>query len=120
MNIDLDGLTAELAEKVASRVLAELAAQAEPAGEPWCLLDVEGVAVRLGRSGRWVRERVKRGDLPYVRLDGGGLAFELDDVRAFARARRISCSGLAGGSDSALPGGSERPRLRSIQKAGRV
>jgi hypothetical protein len=38
---------------------------------------------------------VKRGDLSYVRLDGGAFAFELEDVRAFARERRIACSPLA-------------------------
>jgi hypothetical protein len=41
-----------------------------------------------------VRERAKKGDLPYVRLDGGALAFELADVQNFACARRIACNPL--------------------------
>jgi excisionase family DNA binding protein len=80
-------------EQLAPRIAAELAnglPQVEPANEPWHLLNVEEVAARVGRSTRWVRERAKRGQLPFVRLDGGALAFELEDVQAFARARRVS------------------------------
>ena len=47
---------------------------------------------RLGRSERWIRERVKRLELPCIRLDGGALAFDVDDLRAFARARRVPAS----------------------------
>jgi hypothetical protein len=46
---------------------------------------------RLGRSTRWVRERVKAGELDWVRLDGGGFAFKLEQLQAFADARQIAC-----------------------------
>jgi excisionase family DNA binding protein len=62
----------------------------QPAAEPWRLYDVEEAAAALGRSTRWVRERVKRGDLPFIKLDGGALAFELEELQAFARARSVS------------------------------
>src|SRR5262249_49006331 len=74
-----------IGEQVSSTVLRGL-----PKDEPWRLLDLEEVAGRLGRSTRWVRERAKRGELPFVRLDGGALAFELEDVRTFVDSRRIS------------------------------
>ena len=57
--------------------------------EPWRLIDVNEAAERLGRSTRWVRDRAKTGELPWVKLDGGALAFELRDLQAFARARRV-------------------------------
>jgi excisionase family DNA binding protein len=81
-----------LVEELAPCLAAELGAQLPqaPAAEPWHLLDVEDAAARLGRSTRWVRERAKRGELPFVRLDGGALAFEEADLRAFARARRVA------------------------------
>jgi len=61
--------------------------QAEDDGELW---DVKETARRLGRCTKWIREKAKAGELPYVRLDGGALMFDPDDVRAFARARRVS------------------------------
>jgi hypothetical protein len=84
-------LVAALAEELAPRLAAELAGQlpSSPVAEPWHLLDLQQAAERLGRSPRWVRERAKTGALPHVRLDGGRLAFELDDLREFARERRI-------------------------------
>jgi predicted DNA-binding transcriptional regulator AlpA len=85
-------LVAAFAEELAPLLAAELAAQLpQPAtAEPWHLLNLEQAAERLGRSARWIRERAKRGDLPFVRLDGGALAFEEADLRAFAQARRIA------------------------------
>jgi excisionase family DNA binding protein len=80
-------------ERLVPPLTAELATalhQVDTANETWRLLDVDEVAIRLGRSARWVRERAKQGQLPFVRLDGGALAFELEDVHAFARARRVS------------------------------
>jgi excisionase family DNA binding protein len=82
------------------------------------LLDLEEAAQRLGRSKRWVRERAKTGALPHVRLDGGALAFEVDDLREFARDRRIPLAGRLqsngnGASDAALA----PPHLPAIQKA---
>jgi predicted DNA-binding transcriptional regulator AlpA len=79
----------DLAERVAARVLERLGTPAGEQPEPWCLLNLEQAAQRLGRSPRWIRERVKCGELPQVRLDGGALAFDLDDLRAFARSRRV-------------------------------
>lgn len=86
----LEELVAELAAQLAPRVAAELGTPASPEAEPWRLVDVEEAAARLGRSTRWVRERAKRGDLPFVKLDGGALAFEVDDLRAFAASRRVA------------------------------
>lgn len=81
-----------LADELAPRVAAALNGQGPTAPEepePWRLLDLKEAAARLGRSERWVRERVKRGELVHVRLDGGALAFDVADVREFARARRV-------------------------------
>lgn len=92
-------LVEQLAEALAPRVAAALIARAEAAGASagsgWRLLDVEEAAARLGRSTRWVRERAKRGELPRVQLDGGALAFRLEDLEEFARARRVPAEGTA-------------------------
>jgi hypothetical protein len=112
-------LIAALAEELAPRIAAELASQLPPppAAEPWHLLDLEEAAGRLGRSTRWVRDRAKRGDLPFVRLDGGRLAFELDDLRAFARDRRIPLAArLQTNGNGASHVGSEIPHLPGNQK----
>jgi predicted DNA-binding transcriptional regulator AlpA len=109
----LAGLVEAVAERVASLVLVELAT---PTTEPWRLLTLEEVAARLGRSTRWVRERVKRGDLPRVRLDEGAFAFELADVQAFARERRIACTPLAGVSEAGSQNGFPAARLSRSQK----
>ena len=85
----VDDFVAKLADELAPRIGDALVA-ATVASDDWRLLDVEEAASRLGRSTRWVRERAKRGDLPFVRLDGGALAFELDDLRTFAARRRVS------------------------------
>jgi hypothetical protein len=80
----------ELVERLSDRVVEKLAGvQHSEQGEPWKLLNLEEAAQRLGRSERWVRDRVKEGKLAVVRLDGGALAFELDDLRAFAHLRRV-------------------------------
>jgi excisionase family DNA binding protein len=113
----LDVLLDLVVERLVSPIAAELAAlpRAEPEAEAWHLLTVQEVAARLGRSARWVRERAKRGDLPFVRLDGGALAFEIDDVRAFAQARRVPATAppplaarLHEESKPASPAGSKR------------
>jgi hypothetical protein len=91
----LEKLIDVFAERLFSRVAADQAGKlpiATPDAESWSLLDVHEVAARVGRSTRWVRERAKSGQLPFIRLDGGALAFELEDVKALARARRISAS----------------------------
>jgi Helix-turn-helix domain len=117
----LDVLLDLVVERLVPSIAAELAAlpKAEPETEPWRLLTVEDVAARLGRSARWVRDRAKRGDLPFVRLDGGALAFEIEDVRAFAQARRVPAAApsplaarLHEGSESA-----SQARSRRAQRA---
>jgi predicted DNA-binding transcriptional regulator AlpA len=103
-----DELVALLADALAPRIAAELAtkvpAPAVDDRDPWRLLGVEEVAERLGRSTRWVRDRAKRGDLPWIRLDGGALAFDLADVQEFALARRVSADD-AGSLAGRLQGG---------------
>jgi hypothetical protein len=89
----VDALLDELADRVADRLAATDRPTVEP--EPWRLLNVREAAERLGRSERWVRARVKSGDLATVRLDGGALAFDVDDLRAFAAERRVGGRALA-------------------------
>jgi hypothetical protein len=117
--IDARDVVAALAEELAPRLAAELAGQvpSEPTAEPWHLLDVEEAAARLGRSTRWIRDRAKVGDLPHIRLDGGALAFELDDLRSFTRERRIPLAAcLQVNGDAASHAGSRAPHLPRIQK----
>lgn len=116
----LDDLVAAVADAVAERVIAALDVRATTAaeGELWHLLTTEELATRLGRSQRWIREKAKSGELPWIRLDGGALAFDLADVQEFARARRVpelalrrlpALAGASGGRmDSAIPGRSRR------------
>jgi hypothetical protein len=93
VSAELEQLLGRLVDELADRVASRLASTSPttPAGEPepWRLLDVSEAAARLGRSERWVRERAKRGELAHIRLDGGALAFDLDDLRTFARSRRV-------------------------------
>ena len=86
----LDDVVRALASELAQLVAAELRPATPTEGEPWHLLDLDEAAARLGRSTRWVRDRVKTGDLPHVRLDVGAFAFELADLQAFAQARRVA------------------------------
>jgi excisionase family DNA binding protein len=82
----------EVAERVAQRVAALVQGSDRGGGseaQAWRLLTLEEVAERLGRSPRWVRDQVKAGELARIRLDGGAFAFDLEDVQAFARARRL-------------------------------
>lgn len=110
----LDALVGLVAARVAALVITEIESVVSPAmSEPWRLVDVEEVAAMLGRSTRWVHQSVKERGLPFVRLDGGALAFDPDDVRAWALARRVPAlesDPLAdrwhGGRDAALGAGS--------------
>jgi len=90
MTFDLDAILDDLAARLAAR-LEQLPddAHTSSASEPWRLLNVEEVATMLGRSRRWVHGAVKERGLPYCRLDGGALAFDPADVRAWARERRV-------------------------------
>ncbi len=82
-----DALVDELVAKVIEGVVAAMAT-VEPV-EPWRLLNVREVAAMLGRSPRWVHGAVKERELPYVRLDGGALMFDREQVIAWAKARSI-------------------------------
>jgi len=88
-----DALLDEIAERVAYR-LEQTSTPAMPETEAWRLLTLVEVSERLGRSERWVRDRVKAGDLARVRLDEGAFAFLLEDVIAFAECRRIGAMEL--------------------------
>ena len=78
---------ARLVEEATAGVLAELGPLSPP--EPDRLLTAQDVAEYLGRSPRWVRERRARGDLAYIRLDGGAAMYRMEDVLAFVAARRV-------------------------------
>jgi excisionase family DNA binding protein len=124
----LDSFLDLVVDRLVPPLAAELAttlSQVQSETEPWRLLNVDEAAARLGRSSRWVRERAKRGQLAFVRLDGGALAFELEDVQAFAGARRISAgepTALAQrlhiGRNPALREGSERPERATDPEVG--
>jgi hypothetical protein len=94
-------LAALFAAELAPRIAAELADR-EPQGEvePWCLLTLAEAAERLGRSERWVRQR--KDAIGHVRLDGGALAFRLEDLQTFAAERVVGGRPLAERSGSAL------------------
>jgi hypothetical protein len=87
----LGQLAAAFADELAPRIAAQLADNIPPAGgsavEPWRLLTLAEAAERLGRSERWLRERKEQ--VGYIRLDGGALAFRLEELQAFAAARVV-------------------------------
>lgn len=89
----LEQLITAIAEQIAPRVAAALAGheQAPTEIEPWRTIGLPEAAERLGRSERWVRERTKDAadPLPFLRLGDGSLRFDADDVRAWARRRRV-------------------------------
>jgi excisionase family DNA binding protein len=103
-------LPAELVDAIAERVATKLAGQLAAPGptDDWRLWNLEETAARLGRSERTVREWTKDGRLPHVLLDGGAYAFNPEDVKAFARARRVPL----GEPDEPSP----RRRLRVIDE----
>lgn len=122
-----DGFLALLVDELAPRVAAELAERLSPpaAAEPWRLVGVDAVAAALGRSRRWVHGAVKERGLPFVRLDGGALAFDLEDVRAWALDRRVPAveddplAGRLHGARDRASGAASRGRARTaMQKAG--
>jgi excisionase family DNA binding protein len=109
-----DAVLDAFAVRVAELVLERLPASATE--EPWHLLDVEEAARRLGRSTRWVRERVKAGELEWVRLDGGAFAFTLAQLQAFASERRIACGPRARAEEPLHTGDFSRARRSASQK----
>jgi len=104
----IDDFIDVVAERMVSTIMARLE-RSDSHGEAveWRLRNVSEIAERLGRSERWVRQAVKDRGLPVTRLDGGGLAFDLDDVREWANARRIP----AGDGDPLAD------RLRPVRKS---
>jgi hypothetical protein len=103
----------EIAAAVAERVVREM--RSEPVGTTatlaeWRLLTTEEVAGCLGRSTRWVRERAKAGDLPWIRLDSGPLAFRPEDVQAFAASRRVPALAECESLTSRLPACASPPQ----------
>jgi hypothetical protein len=87
----LEQLIATFAEQLAPRVAAELAGVQAAPTEAWRTIGLAELAERFGRSERWCRERTKDKEdpLPRLVLDGGSLRFDVDDVRAWARRRRV-------------------------------
>jgi hypothetical protein len=80
----------ELIERISDRVVEKLSAVERPEQpEAWRLLTLKEAAERLTRSPSWLRERARRGDIPPVRLDGGALAFRLEDLRVLADSRLL-------------------------------
>jgi hypothetical protein len=80
----------EIAGAVADRVVRALATEpVSTTASEWQLLSTEEVSTALNRSTRWVREKARSGELPWVRLDSGPLSFRLEDVQAFAASRRV-------------------------------
>jgi hypothetical protein len=79
----------ELVELIVGRVAEIVAGSLEiaPPPDPWRLLSTADVAAALGRSERWVRDH--KDAIGWVRLDGGPPRFRMEDVQAFADARRI-------------------------------
>jgi hypothetical protein len=84
-----------LVEAIAGVIAAEVRPSIAAREDRWQLWNIEETGARLGRSERWIRERVRRGDLPHVKLDGGALAFDPEDVRRFAASRRVPASSTA-------------------------
>jgi excisionase family DNA binding protein len=78
-----------VAAEIASKVQEQVRASTPVHGEPWRLLDVDEVATMLGRSRRTIHSFVRDRGLPTIRLDGGALAFDPDDVKQWAKARRV-------------------------------
>ena len=83
-----DSLAPRLADELAPRIVEWLAVPVtQPKVELWRLLTLAEAAERLGRSERWLRERKEQ--VGYVRLDGGALGFQLQDLQAYAAERIV-------------------------------
>jgi hypothetical protein len=81
----------EVAQAVSAAIRDEVMRLLSSTQDPdeWRLWNLSETARRLGRSERWVRERVREGKLPRIRLDGGSLMFDPEDVQMFASTRRV-------------------------------
>ncbi|HEX9951244.1 MAG TPA: helix-turn-helix domain-containing protein [Rubricoccaceae bacterium] len=85
--LDVDALISQIADRVIHVVRQELAS-APPSAPP--LLDLSGVAQRLGVSERTVETLVAMGELPFSRIGArgrGARRFEPEAVEAFIRRR---------------------------------
>jgi hypothetical protein len=74
-----DVIAAAVVDELERRGSLPPAGTSQPEVEPWRLLTLDEAAERLGRSPRWVRQRKEA--IGYVRLDGGALAFRLEDLQ---------------------------------------
>lgn len=104
-------VSAEFIDEVANAVAAKLAGQIPmpAAADDWRLWNLMETADRLLRSERTVREWAKDGRLPHVLLDGGAYAFNPEDVKAFARARRVPLEEVPEPSRRRLRVAADRP-----------
>jgi predicted DNA-binding transcriptional regulator AlpA len=121
----INELVALVADALAPKLAEELSRAIPPpqVAEPWRLVGVVEVAAMLGRSRRWVHGAVKERGLPYIRLDGGALAFDPHDVKEWARGRRVPAvesdplaDRLQGPREGASDAGLRHPRLTAKQK----
>lgn len=98
MNLELpDDVLEAVAVRVAESVLERLGpGEAEGEFEPWRLMSVEETAAALERS-RAGSGRARRGDLTPRPFGLGSWRFDPDDVRAFARSRRVPANDDEGG-----------------------
>lgn len=106
----LGGLIELIAERVAAKIDPPQAIP-DDGLEDWRLWTLAETAERLTRSERWVRGKARTGELPVVRLDGGALAFDPEDVVAFARSRRVGAHVDSEPRSSLIR---EKPRLRAV------
>ena len=92
-----DQFVDEVAAALAARLATDGLVPPARAREDWRLMTLAEAAAVFGRSERTVRKWVREGRLPRVHLDGGAWAFDPDDLRDFARTRRVGGPGpLAG------------------------
>ena len=59
---------------------------------PEALVDADAVARYLGTSTDWVRDRVRAGELPAVRVGPRLLRFRMAEVVAWADSRRVAAA----------------------------
>lgn len=114
----VDEFAAQVAALLAPKVIVALGRVSLSSGSPtpaWALVGVDEVAAVLGRSKRWVHGAVKERGLPFIRLDGGALAFDLEDVRGWALDRRVPALDV-----DSLAGGLRAPRNPRVHRGSRV
>jgi excisionase family DNA binding protein len=83
----MTGIADAVAERVLKRLCDDGLARA-PAG-PWRLITVDEATAILRRSRRWIHDATKNRGLPYVKLDGGKVMFDPEQVRDWALSRTV-------------------------------